>query len=108
MNICNNLLTFTYKMKNTLTPAEFNNLVTQGNDDLLDLYFDSFRQRQEERIIECIETCIKIKFPDIQGLIVSMNSVKYLDDRYSIEEVTEFVMSLYKPKDVDFKPIKMP
>lgn len=95
-------------MKHTLTPAEYHHLVTQSNDDLLDLYFNSFRHRQEERIIEGIETCIKIKFPNIQGLVVSMNSVKYLDDRYSIEEVTEFVMSLYKPKDVDFKPIKMP
>ena len=95
-------------MKEHMTPDDFNELVKQNNDDCLDIYFDSFRRNQEERIIEGIENCVKIKFPGIQGLEVTMNSVKYLDDRYTVEEVTEFVMSLYKPKDVNLKPMEMP
>ena len=95
-------------MKEHMTPDEFNDLVKQNNDDCLDIYFDSFKRNREERIIEGIETCMDIKFPNIQGLVVTMNSVTYLDDRYTVEEVTEFVMSLYKPKGVDIKPIKMP
>lgn len=63
----------------------------------IDLYFQTLKEDRDRKAIEWVEQLVKHQFPDIQNLEVTMTSVKYADERYSLEEVSEFVKTLYKP-----------
>lgn len=63
--------------------------------DDIDLYMDAYNKQEEH--IRLIQQALEIKFPGIKGIIVTNNLVSYKDDRYSADEVHNFLLELKKP-----------